>query len=179
MTDDSLFAEAVEYARPFVRNMVLKIPNQAPPEHADALLPQNDTPSEILTFELSVDAYLAMANSNSFAFEVLKSLAAACLRANRRMPANLTGFAADTLDGSRACPKAPRGRQPDSQHDRLALGLLVRRVAEKIGIPEYYTDNPKAVTAAHAIVAAMEREGRYVSHATVVNARKSLGDVIR
>ncbi len=179
MTDDSLFAEAVKYARPFVRNQVLKIPNQAAPEHAAALMPQDDSSSEILTFELSIDAYLARADSDPFFFDVLAKLAVACRRADRQMPANLAGFATDALDGTRTRPSRPRGRQPDSQHNRLALGLLVRRVAEKIGIPEYYTDNPKAVTAAHAIVAAMEREGRYVSHATVVNARKSLGDVIR
>ena len=179
MTDDSLFAEAVKYARPFVRNMVLKIPNQAASEHAAALLPQNDSPSEILTFELSIDAYLARADSDQFAFDVLASLPAACRRAGRQMPANLAGFATDALDGTRTRPSRPRGRQPDSQHNRLALGLLVRCVAKRFGIPEYHTDYPEALTAAHAIVEAVKREKRFVSHATVVNARKSLGDVIR
>ncbi len=179
MIDDSLFAEAVDWARPFVRNTVLNIPSQTSSEHAAALLPQNNSPCEILTFELSIDALVTRAGSDQFAFDVLVNLPAACLQADQQMPANLAGFAADAMDGTRRRPTR-RGPQPRraGRVNRLALGLLVERVARRFGMTRYNNNNQDALTAAKAVTAAMELERHHTSHAAVVNACQDVGEII-
>ena len=179
MSGDELFAEAVEWARPFIRNSVLKTRGQHPQKHAAALLPQDSSPDEIMFFNVSIEALIATAAQNSFSFDVINSLAAACLRCGRQMPPPLATFAADILDGTQRRPtrRGPQPGRPGSL-DRIALGSLLRTVATRFSLAEYSNNDDKAITAARIVVEALAREKRNVSHDAVVKARQHLGELI-
>ncbi len=190
MTDDRLYKEAVEWALPSVRNAVLKKPGKVAANHAAALMPQNESRCEILAFELTIDAHLARAAGHGFDYDVLKALVSECLRADRQMPANLADFATDAWAGTRPRPNPGRGRPPGpaGDYDRLALGLLVLRVAKRFSLPKYsseskYSTKGTPPTAAQAVVDAMGQEEAHVSLATVTDAckkaKKIIGENIR
>lgn len=178
--DNDRFEEAVEWARPFLRNAVLRQSGQTARDHAAAMMPRDDSEAEALQFKLTIDALIARADRHPFSFDVLAACVAACQRDGRHMPTTLGAFASEVKNGAR---RRPQRRGPDpARPQQQALGLIMRFVANKYGFDRYNNNDEGVghVTAANVVLEALQREGHHMrSLAAIVKAYQRLPEDIR